>query len=172
MTTSAFERLTAALACALGKESSMRSLIVVIVPLLFAVSFRPTPPRSQDDLTRQVFAAESSFARSMADRDFEAFARHVADEAVFFGASSAQRGKAAVLAAWRPFFEGTDAPFSWAPRTVEVLASGTLAHSSGPVLDPDGNQVGTFNSIWRREPDGRWLVVFDKGCSCPCAGGP
>jgi ketosteroid isomerase-like protein len=26
--------------------------------------------------------------------------------------------------------------------------------------------MGTFNSIWRREADGRWLVVFDKGFSC------
>jgi ketosteroid isomerase-like protein len=54
-----------------------------------------------------------------------------------------------------------------------VLDSGNLAFSSGPVLDPDGRQVGTFNSVWRREPDGRWLVVFDKGCPvCNCERGP
>jgi enterochelin esterase family protein len=27
--------------------------------------------------------------------------------------------------------------------------------------------VGTFNSIWRREKDGRWKIVFDNGCDCP-----
>jgi ketosteroid isomerase-like protein len=48
---------------------------------------------------------------------------------------------------------------------IEVLPSGTLALSSGPIHDPNGKQVGTFSSIWRREPDGRWLIVFDKGCS-------
>ena len=47
---------------------------------------------------------------------------------------------------------------------VEVLDSGTLALSTGPVLDPDGRRVGTFSSVWRREADGAWLVVFDKGC--------
>ena len=57
-----------------------------------------------------------------------------------------------------------DAPFSWRPEVVEVLDSGTLALTSGPVRDPTGKQTGTFNSIWRREPDGRWRVVFDKGC--------
>ena len=31
-----------------------------------------------------------------------------------------------------------DAPFSWQPETVEVLASGTLAISSGPVKDTNG----------------------------------
>jgi hypothetical protein len=45
-----------------------------------------------------------------------------------------------------------------------VLASGELAWSRGPVYDPTGKQIGTFNSIWRREPDGRWRIVFDKGC--------
>jgi ketosteroid isomerase-like protein len=45
-----------------------------------------------------------------------------------------------------------------------VLDNGTLALTSGPVFDPGGRLVGTFASIWRREPDGRWRVVFDKGC--------
>lgn len=144
---------------------------VLAVPLLLMAA-QSARAQARDDLTRQVFAAEISFARSMAARDFEAFATHVAEEAVFFGSTSVQRGKAAVLAAWRPFFEGAEAPFSWAPETVEVLESGTLAHSSGPVRDASGNTIGTFNSIWRREPSGRWLVVFDKGCSCPGGGGP
>jgi ketosteroid isomerase-like protein len=117
------------------------------------------------ELARQVSAAESSFAASMAARDFTVFASHIADDAVFFGANTVQRGKAAILNDWRRFFEDKEAPFSWAPETVEVLSSGTLAHSSGPVRDPSGKQVGTFNSIWRLEPDGRWRVVFDKGCN-------
>jgi ketosteroid isomerase-like protein len=115
------------------------------------------------ELTRQVLAAEGSFAESMRVRDFDRFASHIAPDAIFFGGQGAQRGKEAVLAGWRPFFDGPNAPFAWKPETVEVLATGNLALSTGPVLDPNGNRVGTFNSIWRRESDGRWLVVFDKG---------
>jgi ketosteroid isomerase-like protein len=75
-----------------------------------------------------------------------------------------------VAAAWAKLYEGPAAPFSWEPEVVQVLDSGTLALSSGPVKGPDGNVVGQFNSIWRRAPDGRWLVVFDKGCdACACA---
>jgi len=48
---------------------------------------------------------------------------------------------------------------------VEVLDSGDLALSSGPVVSPAGETVGRFNSVWRKDPDGRWLVVFDKGCA-------
>ena len=121
------------------------------------------------ELKEQVRKAETVFAKSMADRDQAAFASHVAEDAVFFGGRSVQRGKAAVVTAWKPFFDGPQAPFSWAPAEVEVLDSGTLAMSSGPVFDPSGQRSGTFNSVWRRDKDGSWKVVIDKGCPpCDC----
>jgi ketosteroid isomerase-like protein len=111
----------------------------------------------------EVFAAERAFARSMADRDFAAFSRHVAEDSVFFSGSTPLRGRAAVLAGWQALFEGPTAPFSWEPDQVEVLESGELALSTGLVKNPDGVVTARFNSIWQRQPDGRWLVVFDKG---------
>jgi uncharacterized protein (TIGR02246 family) len=120
------------------------------------------------DPAAEVRAAETAFAATMAERDLDAFAEFLSEEAVFL-TGSALRGQAAIEAAWAPYFEGEVAPFSWAPEHVEVLESGTLALSSGPVLDPDGRRIGTFNSVWRFEPDGRWRVVFDKGCPpCDC----
>jgi ketosteroid isomerase-like protein len=111
----------------------------------------------------EVFAAERAFAKSMAERDFAAFGRYVAVDTVFFGGVQVQRGRDAVLAAWKPLFDGATAPFSWEPDQVEVLASGQLALSTGPVRDPQGRIVARFNSIWQRMPDGRWQVIFDKG---------
>ena len=118
------------------------------------------------ELARQVVAAESSFAASLAERDPAAFAALVAPDAIFFGARGSMRGKAAVLEGWQPLFAGPRAPFSWKPEVVEVLDSGTLAWSSGPVQDSSGRRIGTFNSVWRREGDGTWRVIFDKGCDC------
>lgn len=114
-------------------------------------------------LERQVSDAEKAFARSMAERRFDDFARHVSDQAVFYGGSQVHRGKAAVLAAWKGFFEGEKAPFSWGPDRVDVLADGQLAFSSGLVRDPQGKVFSRFNSVWRLEPGGTWRVVFDKG---------
>lgn len=120
-------------------------------------------------LAEEVRAAELAFAQTMADRDLAAFGEFVAAEAVFLGQTSL-RGREAVVTGWSVLFQGDTAPFSWKPEVVEVLDSGGLALSSGPVLDPQGERVGTFQSIWRLEPDGRWRVVFDKGCP-PCACG-
>jgi ketosteroid isomerase-like protein len=123
-----------------------------------------------EDLKQQVREAETSFAATMANRDLTAFASFIAEDAIFFDGDRPNRGKQAVIAAWAPLYEKADAPFSWKSLNVDVLADGTLAYSSGPVLDTQGRQVATFNSVWRRERDGRWRVVFDKGCSeCRCA---
>lgn len=130
-----------------------------------------TPAPDLEAARAQVTAAERAFARSMAERNLDDFARHVSDEAVFFSGPNGAplRGKAQVLATWSRYFEGPAAPFSWEPDEVEPLPSGTLAHSSGPVRNPAGQVVARFNSIWRLEAPGVWRVVFDKGSPLPAA---
>lgn len=113
--------------------------------------------------TEQVWAAEQAFARTMAERDVKAFARFLSEEAVFFAGTTALRGKDKVIEGWSAFFTGSAAPFSWEPDQVEVLESGTLAISTGPVRDPTGKVIARFNSIWRLEAGNIWRVVFDKG---------
>jgi ketosteroid isomerase-like protein len=154
------------------QECVMRSTHVLLSVVLGLISAAAANGADTVALAEQVRNAERAFAATMAARDQAAFAQHIAEDAVFFDGEKATRGRAAVVAAWKEFFAGPAAPFSWAPETVEVLDSGTLAHSSGPVFDPQGHRVATFNSIWRLEPDGKWRVVFDKGCSgCRCGEG-
>lgn len=115
-----------------------------------------------DTLRRQVEAAERAFAKTMADRDLAAFERHLSEQTIFYG-RNVLRGKAAVVAVWKAFYEGPAAPFSWEPDQVDVTPDGTLAMSTGPVRDPAGKRISRFNSIWRQEAPGVWRVVFDKG---------
>ena len=120
-------------------------------------------------LEQAVADTERAFARSLADRDLAAFTRLLAAEAVFFGSDTISRGREAVAAAWKRFFDAPAAPFSWRPERVLVLDSGALGLSTGPVFDPAGKRIGTFNSVWRREADGAWRIVFDIGCPpCQC----
>jgi len=117
-------------------------------------------------LAAEVRAREVAFAKTMAVRDLAAFATFVAEEAVFVG-RTVRRGRPAVVEGWKAFFEGPKAPFAWQPERVEVVSSGTLALSTGPVFDPEGKRTGTYNSTWRLEKDGEWRVVLDIGCP-PC----
>lgn len=136
-------------------------LLLFLLPV--AGTVQAEPAAKAVSAAASVRAAESAFAQTMADRDLDRFLGYVDEEAVFFGDTAALRGIAAVAKGWGPLFEAPEAPFSWEPELVEVLDSGTLALSSGPVLDATGALVGRFNSIWRLGPDGHWKVVFDKG---------
>jgi ketosteroid isomerase-like protein len=147
-----------------------RRTLVLALLLCLPAAGRAQAPDELAALEAKVRAREEAFARTMADRDHAAFATFVAEEAVFVG-QSPLRGKPAVVEGWKRFYDGKDAPFSWKPERVYVVASGTLALSSGPVFDPKGQRTGTFNSTWRLEPDGEWRVVLDMGCppgiGCP-----
>jgi len=135
------------------------ALIVVAFGLLFAVPAWAAPEQAR----AQVWAAELAFARTMANRNLLAFGEFIADEAIFFSGAATLQGKAKITEGWTPFFTSADAPFSWEPDQVEVLASGALALSTGPVRDPSGKIIARFNSIWRLEAPNVWRVVFDKG---------
>jgi len=146
----------------------MKTISLLLLLALSSVTPSPVLGQTAEELASEVRAAELAFAATMAERDLEAFVSHLSSEAVFF-TGRVLRGAKEIAAAWSPFFEGAMAPFSWEPEQVEVLDSGTLALSSGPVHDPEGNRIGTFNSVWRLDSDGRWRVVFDKGCPpCDC----
>jgi ketosteroid isomerase-like protein len=120
-------------------------------------------------LVRQVGDAERGFAATMAKRDFAGFVDYLSEEAVFRGGRGPLVGKQAIATRWKEFFKEPAAPFSWEPDTVIVLASGNLAQTSGPVHDAAGQVIGRFNSVWRKDPAGKWQIVFDAGeqvCAC------
>ncbi len=128
-----------------------------------------TESQDMKDPGELVKEAERRFAATMEFRDFEGFKSLLSEEAVFFSGTRVMSGKQQVADAWEPYFEDPVAPFSWEPETVEVLESGTLALSSGPVRSTSGELLGTFTSIWRLEDVNKWRIIFDKGstaCNC------
>ena len=144
------------------RRAAAGAVAVAVAALLFCSgSLMAAPDLSA--LQAQVFAAERAFARSMAERKHDDFVRWLADDTLFFDGKAPLRGKAAVAQAWKTFYDGAAAPFSWEPDQVEVIGDGTLAHSTGLVRNPAGQAVARFNSVWRQEAPGVWRIVIDKG---------
>lgn len=147
---------------------AIRTLTIGLLLFVMGTVFAETPVTKAPGAA--VEETERAFADTMAQRDFEKFKSFISEEAVFFSGTTPLRGRQQIADAWEGFFKDSLAPFSWEPEHVEVLDSGSLAWSSGPVYDPDGKRVATFNSVWQLDESNQWRIIFDKGnevCNCP-----
>ena len=147
----------------------MRSLSILVLGALLMMM--PSPgfagDASPEEVRASLKAAEEGFASAFADRDLQAFASFIDDDAVFLNRDgSAQSGKAEVVEGWKGMVTSEKPPFSWGPSRWRVNPSGTMGISSGPVIS-EGKTVGSFMSIWKRQADGSWKIIFDGGCECP-----
>lgn len=137
----------------------------------------PVPKLSADECV--VWARELSFAQSVADHDAVAFATHLQQDTAF-GASRAEptRGRDHVTRRWAGIIEGKDLRLAWYPSRVTIGGASDVAWSSGSTLyedlrDDAGQRttgktesryaIGTYHSVWHKDPDGVWRVLFDDG---------
>jgi ketosteroid isomerase-like protein len=121
------------------------------------------------DLAREVACAETAFSRAAEAKDGTAFLSYVDPDARFV-AGRISRGREEVGEAWSTLLSPDGPSIRWRPAVVEVTADGSMALSRGPYrtrfVNDEGAEVeswGHFNSIWRRNSNGRWQVVFDVG---------
>ena len=117
------------------ERRAVLSAAALAVPAMTS-SAQPAP--DLDALQREVWDTEVAFARTMVQRDLAAFERFLSPHTVWWSGpqGSVLRGKAAVVAAWKRFYEGVQAPFSWAPDEVVVIGDGTLAPPPGRCAHP------------------------------------
>ena len=114
----------------------------------------------------QVRQAERSFAKAFADRDKALFASMIDPNATFIGGRNVSHGRDEVMKNWDGLLSAPTPPFSWEPQLVEVNGDGTIGLSSGPVKAADGKVFVNYSSIWQKQSDGSWKVIFD-GPGCP-----
>jgi len=121
------------------------------------------------DVADDVRCREVGFSRSVEMKDVAGFQSFIDADARFVG-GTVNRGVEDITTAWAVFFSDDAPKMKWRPQFVEVLDDARLALSRGPyrmiVQEPDGTVTerwGTFNSVWRKQDDGSWKVVFDAG---------
>ncbi len=118
-----------------------------------------------------VIKADEDFNRSVVEKDKTAFLALVADNATFNGgARNELKGKDAIWNAWSAYFGENGPTITWHPSKAEVLAGGDVAYTTGfsERRAADGKTSrGNYLTVWRKQPDGRWQVVFDVGSTVP-----
>ena len=100
-----------------------------------------------------------------------AFAKYSAEDAFLLGGDEFPRGPAAISAAFNGY--SADRVITWGPMRGLGAGTGGLAFTVGhSVSGPRAGKTGPSNpskyfSVWRQEPDGRWLYIFDLGTARP-----
>ena len=121
------------------------------------------------DPADEVRKTEIAFAQVFADRDPAKFFAFIAADATFLGAKRTMAGKPEIVKVWSEYLKDAKPPFSWKPDRVLTNAAGDLGLSTGPVLDATGNHIADYSSIWQKQRDGTWKIVFDGPGSQVCA---
>jgi ketosteroid isomerase-like protein len=124
-------------------------------------------PVSPDSPRCQVWQRELGFAKSVADHDPVAFAGFLAANAAFGVSREATIGREAVTREWQGIIDGSALKLEWYPAVVTMGGDGRTAYSSGPALYQDPKtgayRQGRYGSVWQREQDGEWRMIFDDG---------
>jgi len=154
----------------------MRARLLLSIAMLLPVVAAAQPPSAPQPeplnaAECEVWLRELAFARSVAEQDGSAFAEHLHPQAAFnAGATRPLRGRDAIVAAWTPIIEGKRLRLAWYPTRVTIGGVADVAWSSGPALfeslEPGAEQrfsLGTFHSVWHRDGNGVWRVLFDEG---------
>jgi hypothetical protein len=120
---------------------------------------------------RAALDADEAFAKmgSAPEGPGPAFVHYAANDAVMLGGSTFPHGLTGIAAAFDGF--PADQIITWDPMRSFGAGSGGLAftvgHSiSGPRPGKAGEaQLNKYMTVWRQNPDGRWVYIFDLGTS-------
>jgi ketosteroid isomerase-like protein len=108
--------------------------------------------------------AEKDFAQMAVEKNIrDAFLANLADDAIVFDPAPVN-GRQLYLK--RPV---SDAQLNWQPIFADVARAGDLGYTTGPWEykknkgDAKPSAYGQFFSVWKKQADGKWKVVFDGG---------
>lgn len=105
-----------------------------------------------------IVKAELEFARAARKRgQWTAFRIFAAPGALLHG-----RNGPFLIEPWLATQTDPPAAVQWEPRAVAISCDGALAVSQGRLTTPEG-KVGTFVTVWERQPDGAYRYTFDAG---------
>src|SRR5215210_763729 len=149
----------------------MKSILIVLVCLAAQVIAQAQTPLQEMVKTEQAF---SRMAEEKNTRD--AFLAFIADDGLLFR-PGAVNGKKWMLE--HPVPPSDKKPLlAWQPSFAGMAASGDMGFTTGPwefksdIKDEKPAGFGHFMTVWKKQPDGSWKFVVDRGISHPQSGGP
>jgi uncharacterized protein (TIGR02246 family) len=148
---------------------------MAIAALLTVLCGTAATAQGADPQGAAVLTADAAFARTVADHDRERFLSFIAETATFSGGTPNElHGRDAIIKEWAAFLTPGGPTLTWTPTRGEVLGAGDLGVTTGRSVfrskGPDGKVVerrGQYVTVWKKQADGRWQVIYDTGSTIP-----
>ena len=145
----------------------MRAIIGLISLLAFLTACQQ--PVNKEKIKQEIFQTEKAFEKMCAEEGMqEAFYFFADDSAVIKRQNDTLiTGKENIKDYYsNPAFKMANV--TWTPDFIDVSESGDMAYSYGKYLwviwNAEGDTAefeGVFQTIWKRQPDGKWKYVWD-----------
>jgi ketosteroid isomerase-like protein len=148
---------------------------VICAVVLASTSTGAQTPGTLKAAANQILKSDAAFAQSVADKNREKFLSFIADVTTFNGGTGNElHGRDAVMKAWGDFFAPDGPTLSWTPLNGEVVGAGDVGYTTGRSVyrqkGADGKVTerrGQYITVWRKQADATWKVVFDTGSTLP-----
>ena len=148
----------------------MRSPMALVVLLLLG-SAATLQVACTSAKTFDLLATDQAFDAATAAHGLEGFAQFLADDvATLRPDQPIIQGKAAVMRVWAPLLENRTLAIRWKPLASANSGAGDLGYTMGSYeisrIEGPGKRIvdaGKYVTIWRKQRDGSWKVVFDSG---------
>src|SRR6185295_7618309 len=156
---------------AMMRSGNSRFLATVLMAVLMAgcsqISVQTGGNREADE--RAIRDLDAAWSKSAAAKDMDRILSFYAEDASMFVPNQPiATGKPAIRVEWTKLTTNPGFAISFAPSRVEVAKSADMAYEYGTytlmMSGPDGrpiNDRGKFVVVWKKQSDGKWLVVAD-----------
>lgn len=118
-----------------------------------------------------LMTADRAFVQATADKRLEGFRSFLAEDAATLRPDvPIIKGRDAVAGRWAPLLNDPAIAITWEPSLAAISDSGDLGYTAGSYeitrQDEKGKRIvgsGKYITIWKKQRDGSWKVVFDSG---------
>jgi uncharacterized protein (TIGR02246 family) len=148
------------------------TLLFVVLSVFGSLPLSAAPPRSAEaDVRRAIDAGNDAWKRAFRSLDAAAVAATFDEEGVNVGRDGAcAKGRAAIEAAMRSFFEQSGPAVSSRVDVSKVVLDGDLAYEWGrsefhfaPKPGGPKERIGRYLTAWKRQADGSWKILRNVG---------
>lgn len=142
-----------------------------ILPLIFTCCSTPSlSEREKKDEAELLMQFDKNFDIATAHKGVDGWISYFAPNGSMVGDTSPPvTGPVEIRKIMEPLFKDSTFSLRWKPTKSEILIPGMLGYTIGRFVrlkNISGKQMkwtGSYTTLWMKQPDGTWKVVFDTG---------